>query len=235
MGEITPNFFQKILQMEGGFQDNPKDVGNTACGKVIGTKYGVSAVAWQTWKKRCPAKSDIQNMTEGDAKAFYTWYRNFYRLDEIQNQALFEIIFNNVMGSPKQAGKALQRALNQFGYGLEEDGAIGSKTLAAVNHAAKQSLAATYNAVRAEWLAYLQGTNPAFRKGLITRVETHFPPLSSPNNPSSPSPSGVWVDEAKTTISGASKGKIQDLVWVLIAILPFGTGIWAITKLLRRK
>jgi lysozyme family protein len=238
MGQITLPFLAKILQMEGGFQDNSKDKANYACGKLVGTKYGVSAIAWQTWKKRCPTKSDIENLTESEAKEFYTWYMRFYRLDEIKDQFVFELVFNNVMGSPVEAGKALQIALNQFGYGLVVDGIIGSKTLAALNHAAAQNKEVAYNAIRQAWVDYLGGTNPDFRQGLLNRMKNHFPPLTSGNDSAvvvSADADGLLLEQTRSGVFGAIKGDKEDLIWIIVLLLPFGFAIWAVAKMMKKK
>lgn len=61
--------FATILQKEGGFQKDPNDRGNYANGKLIGTKYGISAAAYPTL--------DIPNLTIQQAKDIY--YRDFWK------------------------------------------------------------------------------------------------------------------------------------------------------------
>ncbi len=53
-----------ILKWEGGFQNNPADVGNYYQGKLIGTKYGISAASWAHLY-------DIPNLTIEQAKDIY--------------------------------------------------------------------------------------------------------------------------------------------------------------------
>lgn len=57
-----------VLQREGGFQNNPADIGNYYQGKLIGTKYGISAASWG-------GQYDIPSLTLEQAKAiYYTHY-----------------------------------------------------------------------------------------------------------------------------------------------------------------
>lgn len=164
--------------MEGGYQAMPADVGNYACGNLVGTNMGVSAVAFQQWQGRCPTVSDMKGLTQADALAFYKWYWQYYNIDGINNQALAELVMNNTMGAPSQAAKAEQRALQRMGYtNVAVDGARGPITLAALNDAARKDLQRTYNTVREEWINYLGGINSQFRQAWINRMDRHFPPM----------------------------------------------------------
>lgn len=178
MSQLTTSFFQVILTMEGGYQAMPADVGNYACGNLVGTNMGVSAVAWQQWQGRCPTVSDMKYLTTADALAFYRWYWQYYNIDGINNQALAELVMNNTMGAPKRAAEAEQRALQRMGYSnVAEDGARGPITLAALNDAASKDLQRIYNLVREEWINYLNTINSQFRAGWINRMNRHFPPM----------------------------------------------------------
>lgn len=53
-----------VLDHEGGFQNNPNDVGNYYNGQLIGTKYGISAASWA-------GQYDIPNLTIDQAKQIY--------------------------------------------------------------------------------------------------------------------------------------------------------------------
>lgn len=166
--------------MEGGYQNRPDDNGNWACGELIGTKYGVSAVAFQTWVGRCPTASEIQSLDESQAWNFYAWYFNRYNLYHIENQSFFELLANNTMGSPGGAARAEQRALNRLGYSVPVDGVRGPQTLGALNAAWAQNPQSIYNAVREEWIKHLQSLNkPQFLQGWLYRMDTFFPPIGA--------------------------------------------------------
>lgn len=180
MAQLTPAFFQTILKIEGGYQDRADDNGNYACGQLIGTKYGVSAVAYHTWVGHCPTVGEIRDMTTGTAYNFYAWYFDRYNLYPIQNQQFFELLANNTMGSPANAAKVEQRALNKLGYSVSVDGIRGSETVAALNDAWQKNPTQIYNLVRQDWVAYLKNLNkPQFLPGWLYRLDNYFPPISA--------------------------------------------------------
>lgn len=180
MAQLTPTFFQTILKIEGGYQAMPDDTGNYACGQLIGTKYGVSAVAFSTWVNRCPTVQEIKDMTTDMARSFYAWYFDRYNLFQIENQKFFELLANNTMGSPAGAARVEQRALRSLGYPVAVDGNRGPATVAALNDAWRKRPADIYNAVRAEWITYLKSINkPQFLQGWLYRLDTYFPPMGT--------------------------------------------------------
>jgi len=180
MAQLTPTFFNTILKIEGGYQAMPDDSGNYACGQLIGTKYGVSAVAYSTWVNRCPTVQEIKDMTTDMARSFYAWYFDRYNLFQIENQKFFELLANNTMGSPAGAARVEQRALRSLGYPVAVDGNRGPATVAALNDAWRKRPADIYNAVRAEWITYLKSINkPQFLQGWLYRLDTYFPPMGT--------------------------------------------------------
>jgi lysozyme family protein len=179
MAKLTKAFFATILKMEGGYQAFPNDIGNYACGNLVGTNMGVSAVAYSDWVGRCPTVEEMTNLDQQTAFNFYAWYFDRYNLYPIKNQKMFELCANNTMGAPLQAIKAEQRALNNLGAILTVDGDRGPKTIAAINAAAAKNFAATYNAIRAEWVNYLNGINSEYRAGWINRMNKYFPAIDT--------------------------------------------------------
>ena len=179
MAQLTPAFFKTILAIEGGYQNRSDDSGNYACGNQVGTKYGISAGAFQTWTGRCPTVSDMQAITTDQAFQFYAWYFDRYNLFKIENQRFFELLANNTMGSPAGAARAEQKALTRLGYSVTVDGIRGPQTIAGLNDAYKKNPAAIYNGVRNEWVAYLNSINkPQFLQGWLKRLNTYFPPIA---------------------------------------------------------
>lgn len=180
MAQLTAQFFGKILSIEGGYQANPNDTGNYCAGVLIGTKYGMSAVAIGEWWGRCPTVAEVQGITTETAFDFYAWYFDRYRLFEVENQQLFELLANNTMGSPANAAKIEQRALNKYGYQVAVDGMRGPQTIQAINDAWKRYGARFYNTVREDWVQYLKSLNkPEFLPGWLARMNRYFPPIGT--------------------------------------------------------
>ena len=178
MAQLTPQFFAKILRIEGGYQNRPDDNGNYCGGQLVGTKYGVSAVAFSVWVGRCPSADEMKAISEDTAYQFYAWYFDRYNLYPIENQTFFELLANNTMGSPAGAARSEQRALNRLGYNVSVDGARGAQTIAALNDAWRRNPNAIYNTVRQEWVKHLESLDkPQFLPGWMKRLNENFPPL----------------------------------------------------------
>lgn len=125
-----------VLLHEGGFINHGADKGGA-------TDFGISLRFLQS----LPASAgdvngdghvdiqDIRSLTEQSAGAFYkTYFWDHYRIDEIRDQRVAQKLFNffvNMRG--KTAGLIAQRAANDLGAGLVEDGLMGSKSIAAIN------------------------------------------------------------------------------------------------------
>lgn len=179
MAQLTDQFFKTILQIEGGYQAHPADTGNYCGGVLVGTKFGMSAIAVSDWLGRCPTPSEMKNFTEQDAKNFYAWYFHRSGLYQIENQQFFELLANNTMGSFSNAVRVEQRVLNSLGYSLSVDGVRGPLTISALNEAYRKYGVKLYNAIREAWVQYLYGlNNPTFIEGWIKRMDKYFPPLA---------------------------------------------------------
>ena len=180
MAQLTPAFFQTILKIEGGYQAFPDDNGNYCGGALVGTKYGVSAVAFGTWAGRCPTVDEMKALTTDTAFQFYSWYFDRYNLYPIEDQKFFELLANNTMGSPAAAARAEQKALNRLGYSVQVDGVRGNATVAGLNAAWRANPSRIYNAVREEWVKYLYSINkPQFLPGWLKRLDNYFPPMGA--------------------------------------------------------
>jgi lysozyme family protein len=189
MAVLTQAFFNTILAMEGGYQNDPDDSGNYACGNQVGTNMGIAAPSYQTYTGRCPSVYDMKAIDQAFAWGFYNWYWERFNIHRIENQKLAELVMNNTMGSPANACKTEQRALIRLGYrfvmvdGVRKevtvDGARGPITIAALNLAARQNLPRIYNAIRAEWIAYLERLNSKFLPGWMIRLNRHFPTMAA--------------------------------------------------------
>jgi len=118
---------------------------------------------------------DIKNLTEDQAKEVYK--RKFWdkmQGDKIESQAIAGILFDGYVNIGGQAIKLIQRILVQ-----KDDGALGDKTLAAINGADEISLYNQFKAARAQFYIDLSERKPAlkvFLKGWLNRINS-FPDL----------------------------------------------------------
>lgn len=126
--------FDLVVGHEGGFSNDRHDRGNWTTGiigkgKLKGTKYGVSAMAYPDL--------DIYNLTLQDAQDIYRRdYWNKCRCDDLPlglDYLTFDAAVNHGV---RQAGKLLQTAV-----GAVPDGAIGAKSIAAAQAVLDQSKA----------------------------------------------------------------------------------------------
>lgn len=118
-----------VLAHEGGFQNDAADPGNwtggaVAAGACKGTKYGIAAATHPG--------VDIAALSEDDARAIYRrdwWNRlGLARLPPPLGAKLFDAAVN--LGA-NPAIVCFQRALNQVGAAVAEDGILGPATIAA--------------------------------------------------------------------------------------------------------
>jgi len=91
--------FDKILKKEGGFQNMSSDEGNYCNGNLIGTKWGVSAIAYKEFYGKCPSVSEMRNLTQEEAKNIWKsteWDK--IKGDLIESQSVAELILDSVSG-----------------------------------------------------------------------------------------------------------------------------------------
>lgn len=115
--------FATTVGLEGGLSLDPNDSGNYANGKLVGSKFGISARAYPTL--------DIPSLTLDTAQAIYwTDYWLKARCDALPPRLavfMFDSAVNNGVGG---AIGILQAAV-----GTVQDGVFGSGTLAHVTNA----------------------------------------------------------------------------------------------------
>ena len=108
----------KVLEHEGGYVNDPKDLGGE-------TKYGIT--------KRFYPDVDIKNLTVEQAKEIYRkdyWDKN--RVESLP-QNLWHIFFDMCVNMGRRtAVKILQRAANNKGRNIDVDGGLGPATIGAL-------------------------------------------------------------------------------------------------------
>lgn len=144
--------FARTLQFEGGYVNHPEDPGGE-------TKYGIS--------KRSYPDVNIGGLSIEDAKRIYK--RDFWdalNLDEFP-ELLGEAMFDSAVNSGKRAAVLwLQKAL-----GVQADGVLGPKTMAAVKATDENQLAMRFYGQRLAFLCDLR-TWPTFGRGWAKRIAT---------------------------------------------------------------
>lgn len=162
MGDITGNRFDKIvlktLAHEDGYVNDKNDPGGE-------TNYGIC--------KRSYPGEDIKNMTK--ARAIEIYRRDFWekpKINMLKDDALAAKVFDlGVNMGPKQAIKHLQRAMNDLGANLIDDGVLGPATLTAVNGYPEQLALLEKFKNRAR--KYYIGLNkPRYINGWLKRLES---------------------------------------------------------------
>ena len=118
--------FDKCLSMllhhEGGFVDHPDDPGGA-------TNLGVTQKVYEEWVGHKVTIEDMKNLDFTKVAPIYR--KNYFdgvRFDDLPSGVDWSVVDWGVNSGPKRAARALQRII-----GSTADGAIGPKTLQAVN------------------------------------------------------------------------------------------------------
>lgn len=151
-----------ILKHEGGYVNDPADAGGE-------TKYGIS--------KRTYPNVDIKNLTVDQAKAIY--YKDWWMTgpyESLSYSALATKVFDTAINvGASRAYKFLQEAANAVGAKLVVDGAIGPKSIAAINSLDGAAVLAQFRREQEDFYLQLIERKPSqikFKKGWITRARS---------------------------------------------------------------
>lgn len=166
------DYFQVILEHEGGFSDHSADPGGA-------TKYGISIVFLKNLSLEEGDidqdgdidRDDIKALTVEDSKELYhKFFWSPLHLEGLDSEELQLHLFDHgVNAGTKTAVKLLQRIL-----GLSDDGVIGSKTIKAAN-SFEEDLLEKYKEARRNYYDRIIASNlrlSVFRKGWFRRVDT---------------------------------------------------------------
>lgn len=154
--------FDRLIGHEAGYSDDRRDPGNWTGGRVgigdmKGTKFGIAANTYPD--------IDIKNLTLEQAKAIYLrdWWQKI-GAEDIDSAIVFQLWDFAVNAGMSTAKRALQRAVN-----VPDDGAIGQRTIAAVNAMTVSDVVLRFNAQRIRFYTSLS-TWPTYGKGWANRV-----------------------------------------------------------------
>ena len=147
-----------ILHHEGGYVNHPKDPGGM-------TNLGVTKRVWEEWVGHEVDEKTMRNLTPEIVGPMYkTKYWDKIKGDDLPTGVDYVVFDASVNSGPGRAEKWLQACV-----GVEPDGGIGPKTLAAVNAFDANQLIEDYAKRRLSFLMDLK-TWDTFGKGWSRRV-----------------------------------------------------------------
>ncbi|TRW95185.1 peptidoglycan-binding protein [Paracoccus sp. M683] len=177
----------EIVAREGGFVNDPDDPGGA-------TNYGVTIGTMRKLGKDLNRDgrvdiADVRALTRAQAtQIFVEHYFRRPRIAELP-ETVQASVFDMYVNAGSNAVKILQRLVSRMGFACDDDGAVGPKTIAAVQAAAAAAprhLADAYGIARRNYYYALADQRPASRKyarrkdggkgGWITRAEEFMAP-----------------------------------------------------------
>ncbi len=148
-----------ILKHEGLYIDHPQDPGGA-------TMKGITLATFTDFKGRAMSKEELRAISDADVRAIYkSRYWDAVRADELKpgvDLLAFDMAVNKGVG---RAAKLMQR-----GAGVTEDGALGPKSMAAINALDAADFIAKVSEARRDFYKSLK-TFPTFGKGWLRRVD----------------------------------------------------------------
>lgn len=155
-----------ILKWEGGFVDDPDDLGGA-------TNRGVTIGTYATYCKKkgypAPTVERLKNLSEKDwAEILKTLYWDRWKADDIKSQSVANILVDWVWASGGNGIKIPQQVL-----GVTVDGIVGTKTLAALNARNPKELFEKIKEARVQFIEDICRKRPAnnkFKKGWLNRI-----------------------------------------------------------------
>lgn len=155
-----------ILQWEGGFVNDPDDLGGA-------TNKGVTIGTYEAYCRKKgypkPTVERLKNLSNQEwEEILKSMYWDRWRADEIKNQSVANILVDWVWASGVHGIKKPQDLV-----GVIPDGIVGQKTIAAVNSKNQVEL---FEAIKDARIAFIDDicrkrpANNKFRKGWLNRI-----------------------------------------------------------------
>jgi len=155
--------FDRVIQSEGGYVNDPADAGGE-------TNLGVTAGAWGAYLGRPINSGEMQALTKDIVKPFYRqMYWDKVKGDDLPAGVDYAVFDFAVNAGVSRAAKFLQRSV-----GAVDDGVIGNGTLGKVAVTNKQRLLAAFADQKQRFYNGLALSNPSqqkFLKGWLARVD----------------------------------------------------------------
>ncbi len=155
-----------VLKHEAGFTADERDPGNRLPdGRKGSTMLGVTQLNWENHVGHQVTHNEMRSLTPAMVAPLYkTQYWDKVKGDSLPDGVDYVVFDAAVNSGTSRAAKWLQACVN-----VEADGAIGPKTLAAVNAADRLTLIDDYSKRRLSFLMDLSHW-PTFGKGWTRRV-----------------------------------------------------------------
>ena len=148
-----------VLKHEGGYVDHPADPGGA-------TMKGITLATFSAFKKRAMTKDELRAISDADVETIYkTGYWDAMRCDELAagvDLLAFDMAVNKGVG---RAARLMQQAA-----GVKDDGALGPRSMEAINKMPAKDLIVKVSEGRRDFYKGLK-TFPVFGKGWLRRVD----------------------------------------------------------------
>jgi Putative secretion activating protein len=158
-----------LFKWEGGYQCEPEDKGNyNSRGELVGTKYGVSAKAYEDHFGVVPSAETMQNLTSEQGAFVLQTYWDKCKADQIANQSVANLLVDWFYNCGIRGVQAAQKALD-----LVPDGFVGNKTLAVINSGEQSEVFAKLWRARKQYYQDIATSKPGLRmylKGWLNRL-----------------------------------------------------------------
>ena len=153
-----------ILKWEGGYSNDKDDLGGA-------TYKGITLATFRSVYGGGKTAKDLKAMTDQQWQhIFKTLFWDAWQADRINDQNVANILVDWTWGSGSYGIRIPQRVL-----GVEADGIVGAKTIAAVNARDGKTL---FKELKEERIAYIgricktRPQNSKFRQGWLNRIES---------------------------------------------------------------
>lgn len=155
-----------LLKWEGGFVNDPDDLGGA-------TNMGVTMKTYTAYCKKkgypVPTVERLKGLSrEQWTEILKVMYWDRFKADEIASQSVANICVDWLWGSGVTAIRRVQELV-----GVEADGIVGAKTLAAINSRSALPLFGQIKRIRAEYISEICAKRPKnekFRRGWMNRL-----------------------------------------------------------------
>lgn len=159
-------FLPKVFKVEGGFVNDPDDAGGA-------TNKGITLATFRRYYGENKTVADLKAITTEEAEKIYKdLFWDKCKADKIESQSVAELLVDYAVNSGvKTAAKKIQILVN-----VEADGAIGPKTLQAINEKKAEVLFNELHDVRVAYYKAIVAKKPSqqkFLKGWLNRLKTY--------------------------------------------------------------